>query len=88
MKLVMCLPFTTSVHVTFPIFTTRVTTKGHLVFIQVKHPADGADVQRWEHTLRLCESRIAKRGEGHRTLKGQNPKLRTILQRTRGGIQT
>jgi len=55
---------------------------GHLVFIQVKHPADGADVQRWDHTLRLCESRIAKRGEGHRTLKGKTPNLRMILQST------
>lgn len=51
---------------------------GNLVFIQVKHPADGG---RWDQTLRLCESRIAKRGEGHRTLKA-SPQLRGILQRT------
>lgn len=51
---------------------------GNLVFIQVKHPADG---DRWDQTLRLCESRIAKRGEGHHTLKA-SPQLRGILQRT------
>ena len=44
----------------------------------MKHPADGG---RWDQTLRLCESRIAKRGEGHRTLKA-SPQLRGILQRT------
>ena len=54
---------------------------GNLVFIQVKHPADG---DRWDQTLRLCESRIAKRGEGHRTLKA-SPQLRGILQRTVAG---
>ena len=55
---------------------------GDVVFIQIKHPADGFN--RWDQTLRLCEKRIAQRGEGHRTLKANNAQLRVILQRTLG----
>ncbi|CAJ1416803.1 unnamed protein product [Effrenium voratum] len=58
---------------------------GDVVFIQIKHPADGFN--RWDQTLRLCEKRIAQRGEGHRTLKANNAQLRVILQRTAKGVE-
>ncbi|CAK9052065.1 EF-hand domain-containing protein [Durusdinium trenchii] len=58
---------------------------GETVFVQVKHPDDSAT--HWEHTLRLCESRIAKRGDGHRTLKAKTPQLKMILQRTVKGAE-
>ena len=51
---------------------------GHVVYVQVKVAADGDG---WERTLRLCESRIAQRGDGHRTLKAKTPQLKQILMR-------
>lgn len=53
---------------------------GDIVYVQIKHPDDATD--RWENTLSWCESRIARRGSGHRTLMADNPQLRSILQRT------
>lgn len=51
---------------------------GNVVYVQVKVAADGDG---WDRTLRLCESRIAQRGDGHRTLKAKTPQLKQILQR-------
>eukprot|EP00439_Symbiodinium_sp_Y106_P057622 s2978_g8.t1 len=59
---------------------------GDIVYVQIKHPDDAAD--RWENTLSWCESRIARRGSGHRTLMADNPQLRSILHRTgHGGLR-
>jgi len=58
---------------------------GDVVFIQMRHPCDAPDC--WDEAVRLCESRIRERGEGHRTLKGDDPKLKNILRMTVSGIE-
>lgn len=58
---------------------------GDIVFVQLRHPQDGPNS--WVHCTQLCEARIRSRGEGHRTLKGTNPKLRGILQGTAKDVQ-
>ncbi|CAE7298731.1 unnamed protein product [Symbiodinium pilosum] len=52
---------------------------GDIIFVQIKHPDDSGG---WKNTLQWCESRIARRGSGHRTLMADNPQLKSILQRT------
>eukprot|EP00930_Biecheleria_cincta_P059642 TRINITY_DN45356_c0_g1_i1.p1 TRINITY_DN45356_c0_g1~~TRINITY_DN45356_c0_g1_i1.p1 ORF type:complete len:960 (-),score=156.09 TRINITY_DN45356_c0_g1_i1:78-2957(-) len=59
--------------------------RGDIVFVQLRHPQDKPGS--WVHCTELCEARIRSRGEGHRTLKGTNPKLRGILQGTAKDVQ-
>lgn len=59
--------------------------RGDIVFVQLRHPQDKPGS--WVHCTELCEARIRRRGEGHRTLKGTNPKLRGILQGTAKDVQ-
>lgn len=58
---------------------------GDLVFIQMVHPDDAPG--RFDKLVQLCISRIQGRGEGHRTLFASNPKLRSILKMTAGGVE-
>lgn len=58
---------------------------GHTALIQFVHPQDPAG--QWDHAMALCESRIKDRGRGHRTLMGDEPKLREILRNTVAGVQ-
>eukprot|EP00443_Scrippsiella_acuminata_P046045 CAMPEP_0115324772 /NCGR_PEP_ID=MMETSP0270-20121206/82656_1 /TAXON_ID=71861 /ORGANISM="Scrippsiella trochoidea, Strain CCMP3099" /LENGTH=145 /DNA_ID=CAMNT_0002744911 /DNA_START=81 /DNA_END=514 /DNA_ORIENTATION=- len=58
---------------------------GSTILIQFVHPDDLAG--RWDHALALCESRIKNRGQGHRTLMGNTPKLKEILRKTVADVQ-
>jgi len=60
-------------------------TPGDLVLIQIRHPLDQPG--RYDHMIQLCLSRIHARGEGHRTLMGNNPKLKGILRATADGAE-
>eukprot|EP00928_Gymnodinium_smaydae_P041067 TRINITY_DN27805_c0_g1_i1.p1 TRINITY_DN27805_c0_g1~~TRINITY_DN27805_c0_g1_i1.p1 ORF type:complete len:672 (+),score=147.72 TRINITY_DN27805_c0_g1_i1:92-2107(+) len=58
---------------------------GDVVFVQLAHPRDPPD--RLDNMVQLCLSRIQSRGEGHRTLHPSNPKLKSILRMTAGGLE-
>lgn len=58
---------------------------GDIVFIQMVHPSDKPG--RLNHQRDLCLARIRARGEGHRTLMGNDPKLESILRMTVGGAE-
>eukprot|EP00933_Yihiella_yeosuensis_P084945 TRINITY_DN996_c0_g1_i1.p1 TRINITY_DN996_c0_g1~~TRINITY_DN996_c0_g1_i1.p1 ORF type:complete len:823 (-),score=138.88 TRINITY_DN996_c0_g1_i1:436-2904(-) len=60
--------------------------EGNFVFIQLRHPAD--KLGSWAETVKLCLSRIRGRGAGHRTLMGDNPKLRGILEGAAKGFES
>lgn len=60
-------------------------TPGCVVLLQMRHPAD--EPGHWKNAIQLCLSRIHSRGEGHRTLKGDNPELQKILYRTANDVQ-
>merc|ERR1712232_1634 len=58
---------------------------GDVVFVQMVHPLDAPN--RLDNMVKLCLQRIGQRGEGHRTLMASNPKLRSILTMTAGGVE-
>jgi len=58
---------------------------GNAVFVQLAHPKDAAGS--FKNQSRLCISRIQGRGHNHRTLMGDDPKLKQILNMTVKGIE-
>eukprot|EP00928_Gymnodinium_smaydae_P037923 TRINITY_DN26269_c1_g3_i1.p1 TRINITY_DN26269_c1_g3~~TRINITY_DN26269_c1_g3_i1.p1 ORF type:complete len:809 (-),score=191.86 TRINITY_DN26269_c1_g3_i1:72-2450(-) len=58
---------------------------GKVALLQLRHPRDAAG--EWQQAIQLCKSRIEGRGEGHRTLKGDNPELGKILRMTANAAQ-
>lgn len=58
---------------------------GDIVFVQLAHPDDQPG--RLDRQLQLCLSRIRARGDGHRTLMGNDPQLQRILRMTAGGVE-
>eukprot|EP00747_Dinoflagellata_sp_TGD_P025229 gnl/TRDRNA2_/TRDRNA2_131108_c0_seq1.p1 gnl/TRDRNA2_/TRDRNA2_131108_c0~~gnl/TRDRNA2_/TRDRNA2_131108_c0_seq1.p1 ORF type:complete len:783 (+),score=121.65 gnl/TRDRNA2_/TRDRNA2_131108_c0_seq1:52-2349(+) len=53
---------------------------GDVALLEMRHPLDAPG--RYDHAVKLCESRIHDRGAKHRTLAGDNPELHKILSRT------
>eukprot|EP00927_Polykrikos_kofoidii_P055923 TRINITY_DN50108_c0_g1_i1.p1 TRINITY_DN50108_c0_g1~~TRINITY_DN50108_c0_g1_i1.p1 ORF type:complete len:706 (-),score=162.40 TRINITY_DN50108_c0_g1_i1:48-2165(-) len=58
---------------------------GDIVFIQLVHPDDRPG--NLDNQVQLCLSRIHARGQGHRTLMGNDPKLANILRMTAAGVE-
>lgn len=58
---------------------------GHIVFVQLFHPQDREGS--FDNQVKLCVSRIQGRGENHRTLMGDDPKLKSILAMTVKGAE-
>lgn len=50
------------------------------VLVRLQHPLDAPG--EFDHAIQLCLDRIQKRGAGHRTLFGLDPKLEMILRST------
>jgi len=58
---------------------------GDVVFVQIMHPMDSPG--KLTNQMELCLARIRGRGDGHRTLMGNDPKLESILRMTVGGVE-
>jgi len=58
---------------------------GDICLIQLRHPDD--EPGQWRRAIDLCQDRIQGRGSAHRTLKGDEPKLRSILEMTAKGAE-
>mmetsp|Transcript_7706 Transcript_7706/g.14236 ORF Transcript_7706/g.14236 Transcript_7706/m.14236 type:complete len:626 (+) Transcript_7706:65-1942(+) len=58
---------------------------GSVVFVQLAHPKDTAGS--FKNQSQLCISRIQGRGQNHRTLMGNDPKLKQILGMTVKGAE-
>jgi len=58
---------------------------GDVVFVQIMHPMDPPG--NLTKQMELCLARIRGRGDGHRTLMGNDPKLASILRMTAGGVE-
>lgn len=59
--------------------------QGNAVFVQLAHPKDTPGS--FENQSRMCICRIQARGQNHRTLMGDDPKLQQILNMTVKGVE-